>query len=40
VIQYNHGAGGVFGNNLTYDRLIRELAVGIDSMLSASACGV
>lgn len=28
VIQYNHGAGWVFGNNLTHDRLIRELAVG------------
>lgn len=28
VILYNHGAGWVFGNNLTHDRLIRELAVG------------
>jgi acetyl esterase/lipase len=28
VIQYNHGAGWVFGNHLTHDRLIRELAVG------------
>lgn len=31
VIQYNHGAGWVFGNNLTHDRLIRELAVGTDA---------
>lgn len=31
VIQYNHGAGWVFGNNLTHDRLIRELAVGAES---------
>ncbi len=28
IILYNHGAGWVFGNNLTHDRLIRELAVG------------
>ncbi len=28
VILYNHGAGWVFGNHLTHDRLIRELAVG------------
>ena len=31
VIQYNHGAGWVFGNNLTHDRLIRELAVGAEA---------
>jgi acetyl esterase len=28
IILYNHGAGWVFGNHLTHDRLIRELAVG------------
>ena len=28
VIVYLHGAGWVFGNNHTHDRLIRELAVG------------
>ncbi|AEI44735.1 alpha/beta hydrolase [Paenibacillus mucilaginosus] len=28
VIVYNHGAGWVFGNAHTHDRLIRELAVG------------
>jgi acetyl esterase/lipase len=28
VIVYIHGAGWVFGNNRTHDRLIRELAVG------------
>jgi acetyl esterase len=28
VILYIHGAGWVFGNNHTHDRLIRELAVG------------
>jgi acetyl esterase len=28
VIVYMHGAGWVFGNNVTHDRLIRELAVG------------
>src|SRR5689334_8515687 len=28
VILYTHGAGWVFGNHLTHDRLIRELAVG------------
>jgi acetyl esterase len=28
VIVYIHGAGWVFGNNHTHDRLIRELAVG------------
>jgi acetyl esterase/lipase len=31
VILYNHGAGWVFGNNLTHDRLIRELAVGAEA---------
>lgn len=31
VIQYNHGTGWVFGNNLTHDRLIRELAVGAEA---------
>jgi acetyl esterase len=31
VILYNHGAGWVFGNNLTHDRLIRELAVGANA---------
>jgi acetyl esterase/lipase len=31
VIQYNHGAGWVFGNHLTHDRLIRELAVGAEA---------
>lgn len=28
VIQYNHGAGWVFGSATIYDRLVRELAVG------------
>ena len=28
VIVYIHGAGWVFGNSHTHDRLIRELAVG------------
>jgi acetyl esterase/lipase len=28
VIGYLHGAGWVFGNHHTHDRLIRELAVG------------
>lgn len=28
IILYKHGAGWVFGNHLTHDRLIRELAVG------------
>ncbi|MFE5321014.1 alpha/beta hydrolase [Paenibacillus sp. NPDC056579] len=31
VIVYIHGAGWVFGNALTHDRLIRELAVGSQS---------
>ncbi len=31
VILYNHGAGWVFGNNLTHDRLIREMAVGAEA---------
>ncbi|MFC4809936.1 alpha/beta hydrolase [Paenibacillus sp. GCM10023250] len=31
VILYTHGAGWVFGNDLTHDRLIRELAVGSHS---------
>jgi len=31
VIQYNHGAGWVFGNTHIYDRLIRELAEGADA---------
>ncbi|GGA30824.1 alpha/beta hydrolase [Paenibacillus physcomitrellae] len=31
VILYTHGAGWVFGNAHTHDRLIRELAVGTDS---------
>lgn len=31
VILYNHGAGWVFGNNLTHDRLIRDLAVGAEA---------
>src|SRR5262249_27094100 len=31
VILYNHGAGWVFGNHLTHDRLIRELAVGAEA---------
>jgi acetyl esterase len=31
VILYNHGAGWVFGNHLTHDRLIRELAVGSEA---------
>lgn len=33
VIQYNHGAGWVFGNTLIFDRLIRELAVGANAAL-------
>ncbi|MFZ2177264.1 MAG: alpha/beta hydrolase [Rhodococcus sp. (in: high G+C Gram-positive bacteria)] len=33
VIQYNHGAGWVFGSPAIYDRLIRELAVGADAAL-------
>jgi acetyl esterase len=28
VILYIHGAGWVFGDALTHDRLVRELAVG------------
>lgn len=31
VILYNHGAGWVFGNHLTHDRLIRELGVGAEA---------
>jgi acetyl esterase len=31
VILYIHGAGWVFGNNHTHDRLIRELAVGSEA---------
>jgi acetyl esterase len=31
VILYTHGAGWVFGNNHTHDRLIRELAVGAEA---------
>ena len=31
VILYIHGAGWVFGNHHTHDRLIRELAVGADA---------
>lgn len=31
VILYTHGAGWVFGNEHTHDRLIRELAVGSQS---------
>lgn len=31
VIVYIHGAGWVFGNNHTHDRLIRELAVGVEA---------
>jgi acetyl esterase len=31
VIVYIHGAGWVFGDRLTHDRLIRELAVGSDA---------
>jgi acetyl esterase len=33
VIVYMHGAGWVFGNNVTHDRLIRELAVGAGAAL-------
>ncbi|WP_219838733.1 alpha/beta hydrolase [Paenibacillus sp. R14(2021)] len=33
VILYTHGAGWVFGNDLTHDRLIRELAVGSHSAI-------
>ena len=33
VILYTHGAGWVFGNAHTHDRLIRELAVGSDSVV-------
>ncbi|RED64779.1 alpha/beta hydrolase [Cohnella lupini] len=33
VIVYIHGAGWVFGNAHTHDRLIRELAVGSDSIV-------
>ncbi len=31
VIVFTHGAGWVFGDNLTHDRLIRELAVGVQA---------
>src|ERR1700686_1465680 len=31
VILYIHGAGWVFGNAHTHDRLIRELAAGVDA---------
>jgi acetyl esterase len=31
VILYLHGAGWVFGNARTHDRLVRELAVGVDA---------
>ncbi|WP_220214738.1 alpha/beta hydrolase, partial [Streptomyces shenzhenensis] len=31
VIVYSHGAGWVFGNAHTHDRLVRELAVGADA---------
>jgi acetyl esterase/lipase len=31
VILYIHGAGWVFGDKVTHDRLIRELAVGVDA---------
>jgi acetyl esterase/lipase len=31
VILYIHGAGWVFGNAHTHDRLVRELAVGVDA---------
>lgn len=31
VIVYIHGAGWVFGNHHTHDRLIRELAVGVEA---------
>src|SRR5690606_13036633 len=33
VIVYIHGAGWVFGNNHTHDRLIRELAVGVEAAI-------
>lgn len=33
VILYTHGAGWVFGNNHTHDRLIRELAVGAEAVI-------
>lgn len=33
VILYNHGAGWVFGNSHTHDRLIRELAVGAEAAI-------
>src|SRR5712691_7194614 len=31
VVLYIHGAGWVFGDKSTHDRLIRELAVGVDA---------
>ncbi len=31
VVLYIHGAGWVFGNSHTHDRLVRELAVGADA---------
>ncbi|RDI33652.1 acetyl esterase [Rhodococcus sp. AG1013] len=34
VIQYNHGAGWVFGDADIYDRLIRELAVGSNAAVA------
>ena len=33
VIVYIHGAGWVFGNNHTHDRLIRELAMGAEAAI-------
>ncbi|MHA0857981.1 alpha/beta hydrolase [Paenibacillus sp. CMAA1364] len=33
VVLYIHGAGWVFGNDHTHDRLIRELAVGADAAI-------
>jgi acetyl esterase/lipase len=37
VILYLHGAGWVFGNHHTHDRLIRELAVGAQAAVTLLA---
>jgi acetyl esterase len=36
VVVYIHGAGWVFGNSHTHDRLIRELAVGAEAARRAT----
>jgi acetyl esterase len=37
AILHIHGAGWVFGNRDTYDRLVRELAHGVGTTATASA---